>query len=685
MDNLRKEVLDLRRRSISLLAGLIIGLSSQTVFGDGRPTPPVEVGEVVVTATKTPLPISEIPLSVSVITGEDITASNARTAGEILFDIGGSGIYVLSYGNSVGASSSASIRGCRPNQVLVLVDGVPVNLISTGVADLSTIPAAVVERIEVVKGPTSHLYGANALGGVINIITRKPSGKPGSRISASIGSYGTGIAEFSGGLSSGAISSSISCSISRSKGIRDNSDYTGGGGSIGVSWRSKGLSLNLSSLISGSSFGVPGPVPPEGSKPKYGSENASSVFDRIEEGGALLKLSARWELAKDLEMGLDMFPNLGWMRYKTRYDDWATMKAVDETDTYRTGIGGALVQLKLPIPSGFVFGGIEGKFEGFSSRTDKVEVESGKGLEPSSWGRSQLTGASWIEAKVDPSRSFSSLLGIRLDYNSRYGSSISPSASIMIRPMRILSARLSAGRAFRAPTFNDLYWPNAGNPNLKPEYGTAYEAGLDLGLGIVLMKATAFRREVRDMIAWVPGEGGIWKPVNVNEMRTNGLELEGRVRPLEGLEISASYTMLDSKQRNEEVVYSDWATGETKTEVVERKAAYMPKGELDVSARANLPLGILLSLTGHWRSDVVNYYPNYLNSPHVTMDEKTIPSYLLFSLRLSWKLLGGKGELFMGIDNILDSEARTQFGNQMGDRDYPMAGRSFSFGFGVNF
>lgn len=675
----------MRKGSISILVGFIVFVFPKALLGEILFTSPLNIGEVVVTATKTPMPIRDIPLSVSVITRDELMGSNAKTVGELLFDMGGPGIYILSYGSSPRASSSVSIRGSRPTQVLVLLDGVPINSISSGVADLSSVPIAVVERIELVKGPTSHIYGANALGGVINVVTKKPSEKPKLDFSASFGSYGTGIAQVDGGWTVGPLGSSLSCFISRSGGIRDNSDYIGGSGSFGLSWRSKTLSLSLSSFLSGSDFGVPGPVPPEGSKPKYGSDNASSLFDRIKDSSMLFKLSAKWEPTKRTEMELDIYPNLGWMQYKTRYDDWMTMKAVDETDSYRTNIYGALFQLKTSIPFGFLLGGVEGRFEGFSARTEKVEVDSGEKLELSPWEKSQLTGASWVEAKLEPSKFFSSLIGLRLDNNSRYGISISPSASLILRPIRVLSAKASFGRAFKAPTFNDLYWPGSGNPDLKPEYGTAYEAGLELALENVVVRTTAFRRDVRDMIAWVPGEGGLWKPMNVNRLMTNGLELEGGVSYLRWLELVASWTLLDSKQRNEEVIYSDWATGETRTEMVERRAAFIPWGELEMGLRMRIFSGTLLSITGHWRSDVVNYYPNYLNSPNVTMDKKVIPSYFIISFKLVQRFLGGKGNLSLGVDNLLDSEIRTQFGNQIGDRDYPMPRRCFSLSLGLGF
>ena len=123
-----------------------------------------------------------------VLGAQEISASSANNVGELLRET--SSVDVTGYG-SLGSAQSASIRGSSASQVLVMVDGRPINSITFGSADLSQIPLDYVERIEIVKGPTSHLYGANAMGGVINVITKKPPFRPSFKAGVSYGSFNT--------------------------------------------------------------------------------------------------------------------------------------------------------------------------------------------------------------------------------------------------------------------------------------------------------------------------------------------------------------------------------------------------------------------------------------------------------------------------------------------------------------
>ncbi len=130
----------------------------------------VEMEEVVVTATRTRARVLEVPQHVSVITGEDIRDSGAKNLADVLNARAGSG--VSGYGPQ-GQQQSASLRGSTIEQVLVLVDGVRLNDAMSGDVDLSLVPIENIERIEIVRGGMSALYGADAVGGVINIVTRK--------------------------------------------------------------------------------------------------------------------------------------------------------------------------------------------------------------------------------------------------------------------------------------------------------------------------------------------------------------------------------------------------------------------------------------------------------------------------------------------------------------------------------
>ncbi|MFH1239263.1 MAG: TonB-dependent receptor plug domain-containing protein, partial [bacterium] len=174
--------------------------------------------QVVVTATRTPQPLANTGTNVSVITAGDIAGSKAYNLAEVVGKVAG---VEISKEGTLGANQSLSLRGCRVQQVLVMVDGRSVNSTSLGMAELPQIPLANVERVEIIRGAASGLYGANAVGGVINVITKKAeSDTPLTEIYFSGGTFNT---------------SSLRVNFSQKK---DNFDYmVTGGKDLSNGWR----------------------------------------------------------------------------------------------------------------------------------------------------------------------------------------------------------------------------------------------------------------------------------------------------------------------------------------------------------------------------------------------------------------------------------------------------------------
>jgi len=147
-----------------------------------------QVEPVVVTATKTPTPAEELGASVTVIPGVDIDARRYPTVDETLRGVPGVDIR---RSGSFGKTTAVSIRGANPNQVQILVDGMRVKSPTLGQVDLSDLSPDLIDRIEVIRGPQSTLYGADAIGGVINIITRQGSGPFSVWATQEVGNYDT--------------------------------------------------------------------------------------------------------------------------------------------------------------------------------------------------------------------------------------------------------------------------------------------------------------------------------------------------------------------------------------------------------------------------------------------------------------------------------------------------------------
>ena len=193
-------------------------------FSQGaEPAPEQSLPPVVVTATRTEVPLNQLTTSLTVITSEEIRERQAETVSEVLRDV--AGVNVIQTG-SLGTATSVFIRGSESNQVLVLVDGVEINSTTTGAYDFANLTTESIERIEVLRGAGGTLYGSQAIGGVINIITKRGQGPLDVGVSAQGGNGWTNrqVATLRGGL--GKLGYAFSVGHIGSQGFRSvNDDY----------------------------------------------------------------------------------------------------------------------------------------------------------------------------------------------------------------------------------------------------------------------------------------------------------------------------------------------------------------------------------------------------------------------------------------------------------------------------
>jgi outer membrane cobalamin receptor len=232
------------------------------------------------------------------------------------------------------------------------------------------------------------------------------------------------------------------------------------------------------------------------------------------------------------------------------------------------------------------------------------------------------------------------------------------------------------GRAFRAPTFNDLYWPKSGNPDIIPEHGDALQLGMDLNQNEkVSFSLSGFVRRTKDLISWVPDTAGIWRPTNIDESEIFGITTSGKIGSLKGFSLSYSVNLSKADQTRREMVYSDWLTGETQFEQIKRRAAYLP--EFSASQEINYQSGFAtyLSLELQETGDRVNYYTSYDSLPKVYMTSKTLPFNLIVNFRAKQRLFKTT-ELICRIENLLNQSYAEQFGNSPFDLDYPRPKRT---------
>lgn len=208
------------KKMLWIVSGMLVaGVFAAQSFASAQGVRP---GEVAVTATKTEKELRDVTQSVTVVTAAEIRKSGATTAAEVLRTV--TGVAITGHGTR-GSLETLSIRGAGYSQVLVLLDGVRMNSPRDSGVDLSAIPVALddIERIEIVRGPSSALYGSDALGGVVNIITKKPASEV-SRIRGAAGSHGYDSLQLNASSRKGSGYYSMTGTRETSDGYRLNSD-----------------------------------------------------------------------------------------------------------------------------------------------------------------------------------------------------------------------------------------------------------------------------------------------------------------------------------------------------------------------------------------------------------------------------------------------------------------------------
>lgn len=450
---------------------------------------------VVVTGTAAPAPLSEVPRSLCVVSRAWIAALPVRSVADALRL--GHGLDVSSRGDGA-VQSDFSLRGAGFGQTLVLVDGVRLNDSQTGHhnGDIP-VPLEDVERIEVLEGPGSSLYGADAFGGVVQVITRQD----GARLAGHLmgGSFGYGDAGLSGRTKHDAFSAALSLSAQRSDGFVADRDFrllqARGRVSVGRNTR-----LALSHLDKDfGALGFYGAAPS-----REATRQSLASFER--------SFSAGERLAGDV------------VAFARAHGDHFVYDRRDPSlsdNRHESRSLGLALRLHRSLGR---FGRLSAGAEAGGDWIDSTTLgERG-------FGRGSVF--TEMEARVGR---LAARPGLRFDAYGRFGSALSPSLAVggPLRPG--IRWRASAGRGFRVPTFTELYYhdPNhEASPDLRPESAWGADAGLDVDLAAgASAGVTAFGRREANVIDWVrPSAAERWRTENVHDVRAHGVETSARGR-----------------------------------------------------------------------------------------------------------------------------------------------------------
>jgi len=512
---------------VALVIGLLLGTSLSAI---GQAAAPDEEPIVrVVTATRIPQKLDSVPAPVEVIEREDLAAFGADTIGAALRYMSS---IPLSMQEPTDRNVSVNLRGAPNDHTLILVDGLPVTSAQGG-SELSELPLAAVERIEIVRGPSSAVWGSQAAAGVINIITMRPETAPRWNIQMRGGTLGRSVQLVHGHAGPGGDGIVFSAQRLEEQGRRPNSDVEATRFTARMQRRmgpSATLDVNLS--YSDSERGSPGPLNWQTPRARYGDRQ--------------FRWSVNWLTGSASPLSRDTTSQHGgqrWHLYGLHYDK----RYNDPDDTWNppsthrnhaVGLEWAR-DVQLPFGQGHI---------GAALRHDQAKSTNFEGTRAERW-----TGSVTVEAIHDLSPGLGLVSGLRLDGASNHHVEFSPRLGLLYETSASDRYRAQVGRVFRLPTFDDLYWYEPawnmfGNPNLRPESGWAVEVGGDHRLSPAWSVSwTGFHQRMRDLIRWVEVEPFVYRVMNIDNARMLGVELSATYRLNPAWEAALHYTYVDAK------------------------------------------------------------------------------------------------------------------------------------------
>ncbi|MEF2485530.1 TonB-dependent receptor [Vibrio mimicus] len=485
----------------SLLAITLASLLTPISYLHASEAQPQET--VVVTANRFEQAESSVLASISVVTKADIEKLNVTSALDILKTL--PGVEVNSQGGK-GQISSIFLRGTSSKHTLVLVDGVKINSATAGGASLGLIPAFAIEQIEVVRGPRAAIYGSDAIGGVIHIKTIPDSRE--TKHDANLG-YGnddhSSLAWRSTGQLNDSTQASFVFSDEKSDGYRVNevapsSDSHGFQSQtlfgslrhdINDAWYAQFNGYQLSSDV-------------EYANQFSGVKNESNT-DFYSVAGAL-------NFHKDnyaSQLMVSRSDNESW--------DGVETGTVAKTALFSSRNSVSWLNHWTVIPTLNLAAGID---------YDQEHARQG-GANSSNYSKTEKDNkAAYVTAQFSKDI-ITAEASIRYDDDSAFGDQTTWNLGFGVAPSEYVEFVASTGTGFKAPTFNDLYWPGSGNPDLKPETSKSSEVGIRSYLSFIQIEISAYRNEIEDMIDWAPtGPGGAWIPSNIDNAKIEGIEIE---------------------------------------------------------------------------------------------------------------------------------------------------------------
>jgi outer membrane cobalamin receptor len=626
--------------SLALLGSLALAPGDAGAAA-GDSLPEFRLGPVRVRADRLPDPLGPFPLTVTRLGPEDVARLPGGTLPELVAPL--AGVRVLSRG-LLDVDGALSIRGSTREQVVFVVDGRRVGSPQGGGFDAASVPLEAVESVDVVRGGASALWGGDAIGGAVHVRTRPP--RPGGAFRVAGGSFreraAAGDAAFRVGSRWAVRAAGRGWATEGDFPFQDettgvsrtvqNGDARRASGEVRADGELAGARATLDAFAFAQERGVPG-------SEEFPTPSARLADERFGAAAALAAPEGSWRPSADLSFA----------RQTRRYR---------EPDA--------------------AFGGIAERHE---TRRGRLELAVGRAARLAAWQACAGLGTERLDSTTDGRRARDAadlrlvasrdvargnrvvrLLGAaRLDLLEGFAPFASPRAGLAIDalPARALLA-VSAGLSFRTPSFDELFWPPrasaAGNPDLRAERGRDADASLGWTApsGAARASLGAFVREVEDLIQWIPGADGVWRPHNVLAARLSGWEAEASgtlgLGDARRLRLGASGAWLVTEDRS----------GEPNADG--RRLPYRPRWTGSCAATLHGLGGGELVVAAHGAGDVFVTRAN----------TKRLPGRVTLDVRARRGL--GRGFVADAAATNVTGEASRDF------RGYPLPGRAVSVG-----
>ena len=652
---------------------------------DTRETSPVEkpsgraarLREVVVTGTRTEKPVLEAPVRTEVVGREEIEKTHARDLKEALEDA--PGLLLKPIHGKTGFE--VWLQGFNADRVRVVLNGEPITPSTGSAVDLSQIGTADIERIEIVKGATSALYGSNAMGGVVNIITRKPERPLAYGLAVDGGTYGgKNLSGDAGDISARHLAANLA--IKRRRGyLQLNASQRGKDGYTldTATFRSEGEEGRKSNLDLRLAW-TPGGNTEIYIAPRFYRETVSNNLSRFAPGAGEIRLKKN-EDARRLHVTTGFLHALkgggrvrGWLlrdnwRDVTQQDAIATPQ-VEQERTARIDLYRAELQWDKPWGENQVF--TSGLLLGRTT-LDQYQDRLGQARAIEVDGKAQRNIEAYLQDDIFIGEQWEIVPGVRIQDDSDFGFYAAPKINVMYT-LRWLgdvttNVRMGAGRGYRVPNLKERFfvfdhsqlgYMVLGSDTLQPERSDSYQLGIELARpGDFRIDLTLFHNRIKNLIDTRinPGKSAqaglnILEYQNFARAMTQGLEISGNLNRGR-FNLKGSYTLLDSE---------DLDTGKTLKE--------RPRHQIKLGADwKNQAWGTTVALRGVYQSE------EYFDADN----QRVSPAWITWDVKLTQVI--GKGlKVYGGVDNVTDEHRDPAIRHD----NRPTAGRFVYLGVGID-